>query len=129
MKMSSKQTMSLSTRVYSSNMNYLLARKKSSSSRGRQSEAGSTTGSQKPRESKSTPYTRPSYETELAKRDSFMDTFDKGITKASGEFCQTLLCSEQTYPQDTLFRDDLFVTNCRNIRNRNELWLFETSHC
>jgi hypothetical protein len=103
-----------------SNMNRLLARKKSSSSRGRQSEAGSTTGSQKPRESKSTPYAHPSYETELAKRDSFMDTFDEGITKASGEFCQTLLCSEQTYPQDSLFRDDLFATTCRNIRNRNE---------
>src|ERR1700733_2232786 len=36
-----------------SNMDHLLARKKS---RGRQSEAGSTTSSQKPRESKSIPY-------------------------------------------------------------------------
>jgi hypothetical protein len=75
-------------------MNHLLTRKKSSSSRGRQSEAASTTSSQKPRESKSTPYTHLSYETELAKRDSFMDTFDEGIIKASSEFCQTLLCSE-----------------------------------
>ncbi|MCJ1348111.1 hypothetical protein MMC31_006342, partial [Peltigera leucophlebia] len=56
-----------------SNMNHLLARKKSSSSlRGKQSEAGSATPSstapsnQTPREAKSTPYTRPSYETVLA---------------------------------------------------------------
>jgi len=63
-----------------SNMNHLLARKKS---RSRQSEAGSTTSSQKPRESKSIPYAHPSYETELAKRGSFMDTSDEGITEAS----------------------------------------------
>jgi hypothetical protein len=104
-----------------SNMNHLLARKKStSSSCGKQSAVGSTTSSQKSREAKSTPYAHPSYETELAKRDSFMDIFDEGIKKASGEFCQTLLCSEQTYPQDSLFRDDLFDTTCQNIRNRNE---------
>jgi hypothetical protein len=45
---------------------------------------------------------------------------DEGIQKASSDLCQTLLSSEQTYPQDSLFRDDLFDTTCRKIRNRNE---------
>lgn len=79
-------------------MNHLLARTKAFSSRGKRSEASSTTGSQKPRESKSTPCIHRSYETEPAKRGSFMDAFHEGITKASSEFCRTLLCSEQKYP-------------------------------
>ncbi|KAI0908887.1 hypothetical protein F4823DRAFT_465847 [Ustulina deusta] len=107
-------------------LNHLLARKKSTSSlRGKQSEAGSapsstTASDEKPREAKSTPYKRASYETVLATKGSFMDKFDEGIEKASSDLCQTLLHSEQTYPQNSLFRDDLFDTTCRKIRNRNE---------
>ena len=110
-----------------SNMNHLLARKKSSSSiRGKQSEADSavprptTPSDQKPREAKSTPYTRLSYETVLATKGSFIDKFDGGVGKASRDLCQTLLYSEQTYLQNSLFHDDLFDTTCRKIRNRNE---------
>ncbi|OAF57037.1 hypothetical protein VC83_05946 [Pseudogymnoascus destructans] len=103
------------------NMNHLLAKKKSSSSlRGKQSEASSTPSDQKPREAKSTPYTRPSYESVLATKGSLMDEFDGDITEGSKDFCQSLLHSEQTYPQNSLFRDDLFNTTCRKIRNRNE---------
>lgn len=67
-------------------LNGLLARKRSSSSfRGKQWEAGSVTPSsttasdEKPREAKSTPYKRPSYETVLATKGSFMGKFDLGI--------------------------------------------------
>jgi hypothetical protein len=49
-----------------------------------------------------------------------MDEFDEDIEKASNDLCQTLLYSKQTYPQNSLFRDDLFNTTCRKIRNRNE---------
>jgi hypothetical protein len=49
-----------------------------------------------------------------------MDEFDEDIEKASSDLCQTLLHSKQTYPQNSLFRDDLFRTTCRKIRNRNE---------
>jgi len=106
-----------------SNMNHLLARKKSF--RGKQSEAGSTTPSsapsdERPREAKSTPYARPSYETVLATKKSFMDKSDEGIQKASSDLCQTLLSSKQAYPRDSLFRDDLFDTTCKKTRNRNE---------
>jgi len=108
-------------------MNHLLARKKSSSSlRAKQSEAGSATPSsttpsdQKPREAKSTLYTRPSYETVLATKGSFMSKFDLGITDASKRLCRTLLEAEQSVPQDTLFRDDLFDETCESVRARNE---------
>ena len=75
-------------------LNHLLARKKSSSSlRGKQSEAGSiapsstTASDEKPREAKSTPYKRPSYETVLATKGSYMGKFDLGITDASKKVC------------------------------------------
>ena len=104
-------------------MDHLLARKESF--RGKQSEAGSTTPSsapsdERPREAKSTPYARPSYEIVLATKKSFMDKSDEGIQKASRDLCQTLLSSEQAYPRDSLFRDDLFDTTFEKIRNRNE---------
>jgi hypothetical protein len=105
-----------------SSMDHLLARKRSF--RGK-SEAGSTTSSstpsdERPREAKSTLYARPSYETVLATKGSFMDKFDEGIQKVSSDLCQTLLYSEQSYPQGSLFHNDLFDTTCRKIHNRNE---------
>ncbi|PQE05336.1 phosphatidylserine decarboxylase protein [Rutstroemia sp. NJR-2017a BVV2] len=110
-----------------SNMNHLLARKKSSSSfRGKQSEAGSaapsstTPSDQKPREAKSLPYARPSYETVLATKGSFIGKFELGITDESKRLCRTLLEAEQSVPQETLFRDDLFEETCETVRARNE---------
>jgi hypothetical protein len=86
-------------------MNHLLARRKSSSSvRGRQLEARSTAPSsstpsdQKPREAKSSPYARPSYETALAAKGSFMGKSNVGITDASRKLCRTLLETEQSTP-------------------------------
>jgi hypothetical protein len=108
-------------------LNHLLAKRKSLSSlRGKQSDAGSVTPSsttpsdQKPREAKSAPYTRPSYATVLATKGSFMDKSDLGITDASKSLCRILLEKEQTVPQDSLFRDDVFEKACRKIQDRNE---------
>ncbi|OAF59173.2 hypothetical protein VC83_04387 [Pseudogymnoascus destructans] len=108
-------------------MNHLLARKKSSSSlRRRQSEAGSVTTSsatpsdQKPREVKSAPYQDGRYQTILASRGSFMGKSELGSTDASKSLCRTLLEKEQTVPQESLFRDDLFEEACESIQNRNE---------
>jgi len=109
------------------NMEHVLARKKSSSSlRGKQSESGavapsSTTPSdQKPREEKSTPYKDARYETVLKTKGSYMDKSDLDIMDASKDICQSLLESEQTVLQDSLFRNDLFEDTCRMIRNKNE---------
>jgi hypothetical protein len=74
-------------------MNHLLARKKSSSSlRSKQSEASSIAPSsipsdQKPRDIKSSLYTRPSYTTVLGTKGSFMDKSDLGITDTSKMLC------------------------------------------
>ncbi|TGO62214.1 hypothetical protein BCON_0021g00270 [Botryotinia convoluta] len=110
-----------------SNMNHLLTKKKSSSNlRSKQSEAGSSVSSsitpsdQKPREAKSTFYIRLSYETILSTKGSFMGKSDLGITDTSKRLCRTLLEAEQSVPQDTLFRDDLFEETCESIRARNE---------
>lgn len=105
-----------------SSMNHLLARHKFSSSlRRKNSESSSATLSdQKPREIKSLQYIRPSYETELAIRSSFMRKSELGITNASKGLCRTLLNAKQTVPQDTLCRDDLFEETCDNVHGRNE---------
>jgi hypothetical protein len=109
-------------------MNHLLARKKSSSSslRGKQSEAGSaapsstTPSDQKPRETKSAPYQDARYQTILATRGSFMGKSRLGITDQSKALFRTLLEKEQTVPQESLFRDDIFDKTCEKIQDRNE---------
>jgi hypothetical protein len=104
------------------NMNHLLARKKSSSSlRGKPSEASSTGSSdQKPRDVKSAPYQDARYETILATKGSFMGKSELGATATSKSLCRTLLETEQTLPDDSLFRDDLFEETCEMVRNKNE---------
>ncbi|KAF7958048.1 hypothetical protein EAE96_003615 [Botrytis aclada] len=103
-------------------MNHLHAKKKSSSSLSeKESEASSATPSdQRPREVKSASYARPSYESMLADKGSFMGKFELGATNKSKELCGTLLTAEQSTPQNTLFRDDLFRETCESVRLRNE---------
>ena len=102
-------------------MSYLLVIKKSSASlRSKQSEVGSAGSDQKPRESNSSPYARPSYETVLATKGSFMGKFDLGISDMSKKLYQTLLNTKQSVPQDILFRDDLFDETYESVRVRNE---------
>jgi hypothetical protein len=104
------------------NMNHLLARKRSSSSlRGKQSEASSAgSGDQKPRDVKSAPYQDARYETILATKGSFMGKSEFGVAATSKSLCRTLLETEQTFPDDSLFRDDLFEETCEMVRNKNE---------
>jgi hypothetical protein len=108
-------------------MNHLLARKKSPSSlRGTQSETNSVTPSsttpsdEKPRAVKSAPYQDPQYKTILATKGSFMGKSELGITDTSKSLCRTIFEKEQTVPQDSLFRDDLFDKTCEKIQDRNE---------
>ena len=105
-----------------SRMSKLLAKQKSSSSLCRKnSESDTATPSdQKPREARSIQYARPSYETILATKGSFMGKSDFGITDTSKGQCRALLEAEQSVPQDTLFRDDLFDETCESVQARNE---------
>ncbi|CAG8982693.1 hypothetical protein HYALB_00000974 [Hymenoscyphus albidus] len=103
-------------------MNHILARKKSASSlRGKQSEASSAGSSdQKPRDIKSAPYQDARYETILATKGSFMGKSQLGVTATSKDLCRTLLEIEQTFPDNSLFHDDLFEDTCEMVRNKNE---------
>ena len=49
-----------------------------------------------------------------------MEKSDLGIQNTSKTLCHTLLDKEQAFPQDSLFRDDLFEQSCKRIRNKNE---------
>lgn len=80
-----------------------------------------TPSDQRPREEKSAPYSSTNYTLLLeALGDSYMDESELGITEASKVLYQNLLNSKHTTPQDTLFRDDVFHTACRNLRDKNE---------
>ncbi|KAH8751201.1 hypothetical protein F5882DRAFT_309893 [Hyaloscypha sp. PMI_1271] len=102
-------------------MSYLLAIKKSASSlRGRQSEVSSASSDNSKREAKSSLYARPTYETLLATKVSFMHSFSFGITDSCKKLCETLLCTKKQLPQRTLSCDDLFEETCESVRGRNE---------
>ncbi|KAI9675927.1 MAG: hypothetical protein M1829_003165 [Trizodia sp. TS-e1964] len=79
-----------------------------------------TPSDQKVRGSKSAPYQDLRYETLLSTKGSFMEKSPLGITKTSKQMCQNLLDAEQSVPADSLFRDDIFESTCRNIKNKNE---------
>ena len=99
-----------------------LSRKKSSASLHRkQSQSSSQTPSdQLSRERKSSQYNKPDYEVRLKEKGSYICKSPLGITDRSRELCRTLLEKEQTIPQDTLFRDDLFEETCASVQGRNE---------
>ncbi len=91
-----------------------LCRKKSDSS---------LTGSsnQKKRESKSVAYRDTRYTTLLEGKGSYMREFDDNdIPEDVKDLCQTLLKRDQTVPQNSLFRNDIFKKTCRKIEDRNE---------
>ena len=105
------------------NMEHLYARTKSSSTLSRKrsnSDLYLTPSDQKPRELKSTPYRDPRYSTLLATKGSFMEKSESGITDESKALCRKLLDEVQKYPQDSLFRDDVFETTCSKIAFKNE---------
>ncbi len=83
----------------------------------------SLTGSsdQTKRESKSVAYRDTRYTTLLEGKGSYMRDFDDdNITKGMEDVCQMLLKKDQTVPQDSLFRKDIFKKTCRKIEDRNE---------
>ena len=103
-----------------------LAKKKSSASlRRKQSQSTIQTPSDQPSwEGKSSQYNSPDYEIKLEQKGSYMYEYDDldGDNKEENmkTLCKTLLERDQTHPQDSLFRDDLFKKTCEKVRNRNE---------
>ncbi|KAK3175907.1 hypothetical protein OEA41_007229 [Lepraria neglecta] len=103
-------------------MRYPRPVKKVPSIRWKQSDTGLTGSSdQKKRESKSASYRDTLYKAFLANKGSYMHEFDDDdIPKNIEDLCQTLLERDQTVPQNSLFRDDIFKRICREIEDRNE---------
>ena len=75
---------------------------------------------QKKRGGKSAPYRDTRYTTLLAAKGSYMEKSRLGITDSSLSTCKALLSLEQTIPNDSLFRDDVFEETCRRVQERNE---------
>ncbi|KAL9013979.1 MAG: hypothetical protein Q9173_001357 [Seirophora scorigena] len=69
---------------------------------------------------KSSQYNNPEYEIRLEQKGSYMRKSPLGITDTSRELCRSLLEKEQSIPQNTLFRDDLFDETCESVQGRNE---------
>ncbi|MCJ1403780.1 hypothetical protein MMC11_007003 [Xylographa trunciseda] len=108
-------------------MAHLLARAKSTNSlRRKQSGSSNATPSdpipsdQQSRENKNSVYMTAAYNTILATKGSYMGRTSLKITDTSKALCGSLLVTEQTVPQDTLFRDDLFDETCNSMEGRNE---------
>lgn len=105
----------------------VLARKKSSASLRRKrsepsllTQSSATPSDQRPREEKNAPYKHARYELQLKERGIFMDKHGEDITDESKDLCQKLLEAPQTFPEDSLFADELFEETCERIRNRNK---------
>lgn len=111
-------------------MNHLLARKKSTALRRKRSEGSFTTSTtqsdQRPREEKIAPYKNPSYRILLETQgDSYMSEYKLGIPDTSERLCQMLLKRKQPTPEDTIFRDDIFISTCDRVSGKNEARIFK----
>jgi len=95
-------------------------RRKGSDAESRSTSSTPTPSDQKPREEKSAEYKDARYEVLLATKGSFMAEHALGINDASKRTCRDMLEAEQTVPNNSLFRDDLFNKTCAMIHNRNE---------
>ena len=91
----------------------------------KESQSLRTSNDQSSQGSKSSQYNTADYEIRLERKGSYMREYDdidddeeKGTNMKT--LCKTLLEREQTTPQESLFRDDLFKKTCEKVRNRNE---------
>ncbi|ROW15580.1 hypothetical protein VPNG_02109 [Cytospora leucostoma] len=108
-----------------STIEHFLARKKPPSSISSEQYGPHTAGSitpsdQRPRGEKALPYRDHRYPVLLETKGSFMHESELGLTEESKELCQHLLENPQEPPRDSLFRDDLFATTCRQVAKRNK---------
>ncbi|MCJ1322825.1 hypothetical protein MMC15_008175 [Xylographa vitiligo] len=89
---------------------------------GRKRSDSNLTGSsdQMKRENKSAKYLDTRYATLLAAKGSYMEKSDLGITNTSLSSYKSLLSLDQTIPNDSLFRDDLFEATCRSVLDRKQ---------
>ena len=97
-------------------------RKVPTSLRRKQSNSSLTSSDdQTNRETKSTPYRNTRYPILLAAKGSYLREYDVyNIPKNTRDLCQKLLEADQIVPQESLFRDDIFLKTCEKVEDRNE---------
>ncbi|KAL9008777.1 MAG: hypothetical protein Q9173_006130, partial [Seirophora scorigena] len=96
-------------------MHHLLARLRSSSESSFVTSVVSTQSDQRPRKEKSAPYQNTSYTALLETRgNSYMDDSEKESPMQARLYAGIFLQA------DTLFREDVFPTACRNLQDKNE---------
>ena len=103
-------------------LQYLFARKKSSAFLRRKNSQSifQTLSDQLSRKIKNAQYRNSNYTIELKKKNSHMRKFSLNITNTSKSLCRIMLKKKQTFPQNTLFRDDLFDEICESMKRKNE---------
>lgn len=79
-----------------------------------------TTVDHKAREANSAPYRDERYEILLGYEGSFMSEFNMGIADESRALCTRLLEEQQTFPDHSLFQDDIFEATHTKVHNTNE---------
>ena len=84
-----------------------------------------TSTEQPSRETKGSQYNYKIYERRLEQQGSYMREYDdiddaENNRQTMKTLCKPLLETDQTVPQDSLFRDDLFEKICEKIQERNE---------
>ena len=92
----------------------------------KESQSLKTSSDQPSQGGKSSQYNTADYEIRLERKGSYIREYDDidddndDKWKNMKTICKTLLETEQTTPQESLFRDDLFKKTCEKVRNRNE---------
>lgn len=65
-------------------------------------------------------YASPSYVTQLNNNDCYLDDSEQGVAEESKLFCKSLLQLEQTFPEHSLFSDEVFAMTFKSLENKNE---------
>lgn len=81
---------------------------------------GVTPSDQKPRELKSTSYTRPQYDILLMTKGFYRKELPQGMDVQSEQICQELLDGLQPTPVGTFFDDAVFQKTCEELVDQNE---------
>lgn len=116
------QTRQWPSHFYSADgMHHILARKGSAASLGRKRSNPSLSTSD---DDKSIAYRDPSYPSYLsagvANYNSYLEDHAHGISGASEELLERLLCESRSPPDGTLFSDDNFRNTLRKVEGKNE---------
>lgn len=69
---------------------------------------------------KTSKYRDNAYPILLEAKGSYLKESSLAISKTSKSWCMKLMTSEQTVPENSLFRDDIFTRTCERIADRNE---------